>query len=130
MRKVTGKAANALLNGQKWSSGNTAVRIETGVADSAIMSLHGNDIACYALNGYDLLLKDCGWQSNTTKERLNGILEILNTPYYISQSNFHWYLMTRDGHKVVSTWDGQAYFSLPMNKELELGETLVFTEVK
>ena len=54
--------------------------------------LHNNKIAEYRADG--LWITNAGWQSNTTKERLNGLPFV-----YISQRNFKWYL---NG----TSWDG------------------------
>jgi hypothetical protein len=53
-----------------------------------ILLLHGNEIA-YRYNDVDrtLSITDCGWQSVTTKERLNGIPNV-----QIQQRNFEWFL--------------------------------------
>ena len=53
-----------------------------------VLLLHDNEIA-YRYNDPQrtLSVTNCGWQSNTTKERLNG-LDGVN----IVQKNFVWYL--------------------------------------
>ena len=43
-------------------------------------------IAEYTADGA-LYIRDGGWQSNTTKERLNGLPNV-----YINQKDFQWYL--------------------------------------
>jgi hypothetical protein len=53
-----------------------------------VLLLHGNEIA-YRYNNPErtLSITNCGWESVTTKERLNGIPNVS-----ISQKNFEWYL--------------------------------------
>ncbi len=101
MRKVTIKAVEAMKNGQNMVSGNTRVHSNGGV-----MELHGNTIAIY--NSVDglLTLRDCGWESVTTKERLNGILDGFNTGKYIVQENFRWFIKDRANDKIKDSWDG------------------------
>lgn len=71
MRKITNEAVNAFMNAKKYNSGNTKVDILPNVT---IMSLFGNKIA-YRYNDPEktLSITNCGWESNTTKERLNAI---------------------------------------------------------
>lgn len=71
MRKVTKKAIEAFENATKFNSGNTEVEVLPNVT---ILKLHGNKIA-YRYNDPEktLSITTCGWNTNTTKERLNGI---------------------------------------------------------
>jgi len=65
-----------------------------------IMKLHGNAIA-YRYNDPErtVSITDCCWVSNTTKERLNGVLDHLEVDR-ICQRNFIWYLGDKE-------WDGK-----------------------
>lgn len=99
MRKVTQKSAEAMKNGYNTRSGNTEV-----ISGGNIMNLHGNTIAIYDRLEGKLTIRDCGWQSNTTKERLNGLLDVMGVDAYISQQKGHWYVMTRSGQKYP--WGG------------------------
>ena len=67
MRKITENAVNALRNGNNFSSGNTTVNAET-----ATLLLHGNAVAGYDKSSFWFNL--CGWNTNTTRERINGAL--------------------------------------------------------
>jgi hypothetical protein len=58
------------------------------------MRLHGNIIAQKSNSG--LTISTCGWATNTTKERLNGLYGV-----NIVQRNYEWYL---NGEH----WSGQA----------------------
>jgi hypothetical protein len=92
MRKITRESVNAFNNDQNFKKGNTEVEVLPNVT---IMRLHGNAIA-YRHNDpkRTLSITNCGWESNTTKERLNA-LEGVN----IRQKNFIWYLNGKE-------WDG------------------------
>lgn len=79
MRLITRKAVEALLVGSRYKNSNTEVR------DKA-MYLHGHKIAWLDLND-QLWISHCGYKTNTTKERLNGLPSV-----DIRQRNFTWYL--------------------------------------
>ena len=101
MRKVTIKAAQAMRDGINTVSGNTRVH-----SDGNVMELHGNTIAVYDRENGLLTLRDCGWESVTTKERLNGILDTLETGKYIVQENFRWFVKDRKNDKIKDLWEG------------------------
>lgn len=65
MRKVTQQTVMAFLNKQALKVGNTE---STGTH----LYLHGNKIAYWTEGGY-IIIQTCGWNSNTTRERLNAI---------------------------------------------------------
>ena len=71
MRSITAEAINAFNNHLPFKKGNTEVVVSWNVTT---LKLHGNSIA---FKYYDvkqtLLITNCGWQTNTTKERLNAI---------------------------------------------------------
>jgi hypothetical protein len=83
MRKITSDAVRAFRTKQPFKRGNTQVKV---FDNSVGLFLHGNMIAEYASDG-GLYINDGGWQSNTTKERLNGLPNV-----FVYQRNFQWYL--------------------------------------
>lgn len=83
MRKITEDAIRAFRNGLKFKRNNTEVRV---FDDSRQLRLHGSVIAEYNANG-ELWISSAGWQTNTTKERLNGLPNVS-----IYQTNFQWFL--------------------------------------
>tara|TARA_Y100001972_G_C7449800_1_gene230313 strand:+ start:213 stop:542 length:330 start_codon:yes stop_codon:yes gene_type:complete len=83
MRKITQETVNAFFNGYPLSKSNT-------LTASGKYYLHRNLIA-YFDNDKNLIVNNCGWFSNTTKERLNGILKYLGYEG-IKQKDFVWYL--------------------------------------
>ena len=87
MRKVTKQIVDAFLRGE-------TKRISNSYTNGNELYLHGNCIARKHPNG--LIISDGGWQSNTTKERLNAIPGVS-----IHQKNFRWYL---NGEY----WDGRS----------------------
>jgi len=85
MIKITQNAVNAFIQGQNFKSSNTEVKVLPNVT---VMSLHGNEID-YKYNDPENIISitNAGWESNTTKERLNGIPGLS-----ISQRKGVWYL--------------------------------------
>ena len=86
MRKITRDSINAFLNFENFKRGNTEVKVcQTGLGTQSTLYLHGNDIAIKNRTG--VKIRNAGWFTNTTKERLNG-LPCVN----IVQKDFEWYL--------------------------------------
>lgn len=93
MRQITSDSINAFLNARKFNRQNMSVEVLPNVT---ILKLHGNSIA-FKYNNPEITLSitNCGWFSNTTKERLNALPNV-----NIYQKNFEWFL---NGEK----WDGE-----------------------
>ena len=108
MRKITNDSVSAFFAARNFKRSNMEVVVEPNVT---IMKLHGNSIA-FRYNDPErtLSITNCGWQSNTTKERLNGILDHLGMDR-IRQRNFVWYL----GEHV---WEGQLIDVVKLAKDL------------
>lgn len=85
MRKITKQAVTAFFNGSDFKKDNTEVFSNT----ATVMKLHGNIIAIK--EGDKIKLSHCGWQTPTTKERLNGILDHILEPRHIYQKKGIWY---------------------------------------
>jgi|TARA_R110002012_G_scaffold223622_1_gene395594 hypothetical protein len=97
MRKITEDAIRAFRNNQPFKRGNTWVQITHG---RRFLHLHGNVIAEMTPHG-ELWICDAGWQTVTTKERLNGF-NMVN----IVQKDFEWYLNGElwDGSLIKVEW--------------------------
>ena len=93
MRKITENSVNAFMNAKSFKSSNTEVVVKENVT---ILKLFGNEIA-YRYNDPEntLSITNCGWMTNTTKERLNGIPSV-----NIYQRKGVWYLNDKE-------WDGE-----------------------
>ncbi len=89
MRKIEQQMQNAIRNRKNWSSSNTSVSIDEDGFTS--IRLHGNRIAEIAPHG-DIVLSSCGWETVTTKSRLNAILDVFFTGFGIWQRDFTWYI--------------------------------------
>jgi hypothetical protein len=93
MRKITKESIECFLNCKPFNKSNMQVEILPNVT---LLKLHGNIIA-YLYNDPEktLSITNCGWFSNTTKERLNALPKV-----NIYQKNYEWFL---NGQK----WDGK-----------------------
>ena len=93
MRKIETMMNVAIQADKNFSRGNTIVHHVEGVAQ---VLLHGNLIAEI---GEDWMkLYDGGWQSKTTKSRLNAILTQFGLDgERVFQKNFEWLFQHRDG---------------------------------
>ena len=69
MRKIETNMNEAIQNDKNWAGANTTVRHDHGVA---FVFLHGN-LICEIGDDW-MKLMDGGWQSKTTKSRLNALL--------------------------------------------------------
>ena len=85
---------NAAITAERdWHKDNTSVVNIDGVSE---VRLHGNLIA--RVGDTFLELFDGGWQTVTTKSRLNAILRVHGTGERISQKNWNWFVSTSDGN--------------------------------
>ena len=89
MRKIEMMMNSAIRYRKNFSSGNTTVR---SYRESVDFYLHGNHIASLDTASHALTLKDGGWQSNTTKSRLNALLDEFVPSMGIFQKDWVWYL--------------------------------------
>ena len=86
-----------------FSSGNTTVVQNRNDMD---VFLHGNHIATLCKISMDLRIFDGGWQSNTTKSRLNALLEEFADSYKVIQKDFTWYVVDSYDNSRVPFWSG------------------------
>jgi hypothetical protein len=90
MRKIERLMNDAISNKVDFKSANTEVIYYTG-NDISDVYLHGNLIA--RVYAHSIELMDGGYQSNTTKSRINAILKVHGLPgEYVFQKNFNWFV--------------------------------------
>jgi len=90
MRKIESQMCAAVQNNIDWQSGNTSVHFdpETGVS---VVRLHGNKIA--EVSDTDMTIFDGGWQTVTTKSRLNALCDYFCIDGEgIFQKDFKWFV--------------------------------------
>ena len=98
MRKITIQAAHAFYNFENFYLNNTAVKSSEWISE---MYLYGNLIA--KLESGKLYISSAGWETTTTKERLNGIL--YDSEYSIRQKDFVWSILNyRTGEIKPFSW--------------------------
>lgn len=71
MRKIEQNIVKALRSGNYLNKGNTEVRF---YKDTMTVKLHGNTVA--ESDGKTIRLNWCGWDTPTTKSRLNCVLNV------------------------------------------------------
>jgi hypothetical protein len=88
MRKIETQIIQAIKNNQDLKIDNSEVISCSNVSD---VYLHGNLIARIGETWMELF--DCGYQTKTTKSRLNALLQAFGMEgEYIFQKNFQWFL--------------------------------------
>ena len=99
MRKIESLMNAAIAQGKDWKNANTEVRM---VGDVAEVYLHGNLISKIG-EGF-VQLFDGGWQSNTTKSRLNAILDANGcSGEGVFQKDWTWFVRVYQGRNEFAT---------------------------
>ncbi len=91
MRQITRDSISAFNSGFTFSKSNMNVRVFNDVIK---LQYQGNTIAYKDRITNKISITNCGWFTNTTKERLNALKGVS-----IYQKNFVWYLNNKE-------WDG------------------------
>jgi len=95
MRKIEQQMIQAIKDNKAWRSGNTEVTL--GSDGVSYVFLHGNLIA--EVDDTSITVYDGGWQSNTTKSRLNAICNAFCiVGEGIFQHKFEWFVRTSISH--------------------------------
>ena len=111
MRKIEQQMNDAVANNKDWQSANTSVHYceENG---ESIVRLLGNKIA--EVSDTDMTIFDGGWQTTTTKSRLNALCqEFCIAGEGVFQKDFKWFV-----RKFVGCVNGQNVFK---NEEFDNG---------
>ena len=110
MRKIERQMNAAIANNSDWKCSNTEVCYDPETNESTVY-LHGNKIAEVGDNYIRLF--DGGWQSNTTKSRLNAIMTEHGIPGEgVFQHKFEWF---------VRLYNGTEFFTVPFRSSMRLG---------
>ena len=90
MRLIEQQMCSAVINKNDWRKDNTSVTVD--VNGLCHVYLHGNKIAMIDDNSVEVY--DGGWQTNTTKSRLNAIINTLcdGTMCGVFQKNYEWFI--------------------------------------
>ena len=130
MRKLEKQMNFAISNKGNWAGSNTTVRYNEATNCSQVLLhghqictfdhntqvtyneftncssvyLHGHQIATFDHDTLALKLSSCGYETVTTKSRLNAILEEVKYGCRVFQKNFNWFV--RYNNQTQSFWDG------------------------
>ena len=105
MRQIEKEMNNAVRNKIAWSKANTCTTFDSTI-ENCFVYLHGNHIATYNYANRELALYDGGWQSNTTKSRLNALCYELATGFGVFQKNWNWFVGDFQNKTVKDFTDG------------------------
>ena len=90
MRLIEQQMNDAISNNQNWQKDNTSVVFNPETNESTVF-LFNNKIAVVGDNFVQIF--DGGWQTNTTKSRLNAILQEHGIKgECVVQKNWNWYV--------------------------------------
>ena len=95
MRKIEREMNFAVSNKANWSKSNTEVCYNDSTNCSSIY-LHGHQIATVDHNLKAVKLDSCGYETNTTKSRLNALLSEVKKGCKVFQKNFDWFVSYQD----------------------------------
>jgi len=109
MRKISRESAKAFVNFEPYKKDNTVVSVSkidpsllrrndltkialfnNGKSTQANLFLHGNRIASHALSEFNFektSIDLCGYHTRTTRERINGVLDVLGYDFRVAQRN-------------------------------------------
>ena len=103
MRKLEKQMNRALSNKNNWAGSNTTVTYNDSTNCSSVY-LHGHQIATLDHSTNALKLSSCGYETVTTKSRLNAILDEVKWGCKVFQKNFNWFVSYNEDTK--DFWDG------------------------
>ena len=103
MRKLEKQMNFALSNKGNWKGRNTEVEFNSNTNCSSVY-LHGHQIATLDHSTKALKLSSCGYETVTTKSRLNAILDEVKYGCRVFQKNWNWFL--KNGNQTVNFLDG------------------------
>jgi len=87
--KITMDSIHAFVIGSPFRRENMDVTVDE---NKVYLYLHGNIIAIRDQTNGKVYIRNCGWETKTTKMRLNYLLYVYNSPLKIRQKNWVWYL--------------------------------------
>ena len=103
MRKIEKQMNFAISNKGDFRKDNTEVVYNSNTNCSSVY-LHGHQIATLDHNNQALKLSSCGYQTNTTKSRLNAILDEIDYGCKVFQKNWNWFVSYNN--ETTSFFDG------------------------
>ena len=110
MRQIEKEMNHAIKNKIAWSKSNSCTTFDSSI-ENCFVYLHGNHIATYNYANRELALYDGGWQSNTTKSRLNALCNEFATGFGVFQKNWNWFVSDFNQKNVIDFFDGVTVYS-------------------
>ena len=113
MRQLEQQMNFAVSNKGNWSGSNTSVSYIKSENLSEVR-LHGHLIAWFDHTKMTLGLSSCGWETNTTKSRLNAFLYEVAYGVHVFQKNWQWFLHDNRTTATIDFYDNMVVFSKPL----------------
>jgi len=110
MRQIEKEMNMAIKSKTAWSKSNTCTTFDNTI-ENCFVYLHGNHIATYNYADKELSLFDGGWQSNTTKSRLNALCDEFATGFGVFQKNWDWFVSDFNQKNVIDFFNGVTVYS-------------------
>ena len=108
MRKLERQMNFAISNKGNWNGSNTSV-VYNEFTNCSQVRLHGHLICTFDHNTQAVKLSSCGYETVTTKSRLNAILEEVKYGAKVFQKNFNWFVKYQN--QTVDFIDGMILFN-------------------
>ena len=93
----------AVSNKGNWCGSNTQVTYNENTNCSSVR-LHGHLIATVDHSTQSIKISSAGYETRTTKSRLNALLEEVKYGCKVFQRDFNWFVSYRN--QTASFWDG------------------------
>ena len=110
MRKIEREMNFAVSNKANWTKSNTGVSYNDSTNCSSIY-LHGHQIATVDHNTNAVKISSCGYETVTTKSRLNALLFEVKTGARVYQKNWNWFVSYNN--QVQSFFDNMILLDTP-----------------
>ena len=122
MRKLEEQMNSAIRGQRNWAGSNTTVMSDDNGLVSRVY-LHGNHIATYSHTDRSLTLLDGGWQSVTTKSRLNALCSEFKPAFGVFQKKTYYW--DQSGNSLTNWNPGQKIMNTKVvNPVYEAGHCL------
>ena len=113
MRLIEQQMNSAVRNKKNFSKANTMVRYDKAENLSSVY-LHGHRIADYDHSKGKAWISSCGWETVTTKSRLNAFLDEVAFGVFVFQKNWQWFLTDNRTDATIDFYDRMVVFSKPL----------------
>ena len=96
MRQITSQTCQSVEMKKDFTKANMMVYFKPK-QNLSLVYLHGNLISTYDHSTKNLYIRSAGWETVTTKDRLNGLIDYFGIKAGIYQKDFSWYVRTNKG---------------------------------